>query len=337
MKEIKLISFLQTFAIILVVLGHSGYEVPYLLVWIGGFHMPLFVFISGYLFFNTLENINKIDIKSFILKKVNRLLLPYFFISTIAYFPKYFLNNLAWRKVEFSLHGYIKGLLYPWDNPIIFFWFLPTIFFILIFTFILAKLFNKFKISLHFGVLALVFVFICLTNDTNIKLFNISGILNYYVFFVFGVCYSKNEVLINKTQRLNSGYVLCCLFALTFLTLLNPYERDTFSYGGNIFYLMFAIIGILFSISLGMMYSRKEFSFFNHLFGAAYTIFLLSWFPQIVVRIFMIQLFKVQWPIGLFVSTILGIYIPLIIYKLAKQINQKNWSIGNKMIKVMGI
>ena len=52
MKQLCDILFLQTFGIILVVLGHSFYQFPSdtpFIRWIYGFHMPLFFFISGYL------------------------------------------------------------------------------------------------------------------------------------------------------------------------------------------------------------------------------------------------------------------------------------------------
>ena len=51
----SLISFMQTFGIILVVLGHSTYQlghaghVPAVCQWLYSFHMPLFFFLSGYL------------------------------------------------------------------------------------------------------------------------------------------------------------------------------------------------------------------------------------------------------------------------------------------------
>lgn len=50
----KLISFLQVFAILLVVCGHSYYaelsgERPLFIKWVTSWHMPLFMFISGFL------------------------------------------------------------------------------------------------------------------------------------------------------------------------------------------------------------------------------------------------------------------------------------------------
>ena len=50
MRQLRDILFLQTFGIILVVLGHSFYLFPAdtpVIRWTYGFHMPLFFFISG--------------------------------------------------------------------------------------------------------------------------------------------------------------------------------------------------------------------------------------------------------------------------------------------------
>lgn len=56
MKSDRLISLMSLWGIILVVLGHSGFEETIVMkqlsalhTWIYSFHMPLFFFISGYL------------------------------------------------------------------------------------------------------------------------------------------------------------------------------------------------------------------------------------------------------------------------------------------------
>lgn len=66
MKSNK-ISFLQSFGIILVVLGHTNNTGTsfYLRDLIYTFHMPLFVFISGYLLKFTNFQLNEIDLKKF--------------------------------------------------------------------------------------------------------------------------------------------------------------------------------------------------------------------------------------------------------------------------------
>ena len=73
-KNIKFL-ILQTIGIILVVLGHKG-GINLFTDWfpIYSFHMPLFIFISGY-FYKTNSESNLI---AFIKNKSKRLLIPYF-------------------------------------------------------------------------------------------------------------------------------------------------------------------------------------------------------------------------------------------------------------------
>lgn len=140
--ENKKISFLQTFGIILVVLGHTEKTGTSFFIrdLIYSFHMPLFIFISGYLLkFTTEEKIGDIQLNTFVIKKFKRLIIPYLLISSLAYVPKYLLGKFALRPLELSLKDYILNMLYPWDNPIIFFWFLPTIFLIMLLTIVLYR------------------------------------------------------------------------------------------------------------------------------------------------------------------------------------------------------
>lgn len=138
----KNIAFLQVFGILLVVLGHSTNNggIPFFSKWIYSFHMPLFIFISGFLFYLTTKDICNINLYEFIKKKFVRLILPYIIISSIAYLPKVFLNKFAQRGIDLSINSYLHSFFYPWDNVIRFFWFLPTLFFIMIIVVILLKI-----------------------------------------------------------------------------------------------------------------------------------------------------------------------------------------------------
>jgi fucose 4-O-acetylase-like acetyltransferase len=61
------------YGIVLILLGHI--PTPYITEYAYIFHVPLFFFISGYLFNN------KSPFKTFLLKKVKGLLIPYFFLG----------------------------------------------------------------------------------------------------------------------------------------------------------------------------------------------------------------------------------------------------------------
>ena len=91
-KDNKLMSLLSVWGILLVLLGHSGFEGPvilenltYLHNWIYSFHMPLFFMISGYLFSFTNKSFMAINSLKFMQKKVVRLLVPYVVLGVVLY------------------------------------------------------------------------------------------------------------------------------------------------------------------------------------------------------------------------------------------------------------
>lgn len=65
--------------IFLVVLGHQTIPEKFS-AWIYSFHMPLFFFLSGYIY-----NSNKLSFSELLVKKSRSLLVPYLFIATVSY------------------------------------------------------------------------------------------------------------------------------------------------------------------------------------------------------------------------------------------------------------
>lgn len=131
MRRLKSITTLQSFAIFLVVLGHSlpvqntSGSRPTVAEWIFhfvySFHIQLFIFISGFLFIYTnLER--KIVYAQYLVSKIKRLLLPYMVISTFAFVIKSGLPQHAIRPISPTFVDYVKGVTFPNHNPIIYFW-----------------------------------------------------------------------------------------------------------------------------------------------------------------------------------------------------------------------
>ena len=98
----KRISFLHIYGIVLVVLMHSFHNHGEFALWIDGFIMPLFFFVSGYLFSfgSQRKKISVYEIKcfgknGFLFNKAKRLLIPFVVINLVALFPKFLLNSYA--------------------------------------------------------------------------------------------------------------------------------------------------------------------------------------------------------------------------------------------------
>lgn len=93
-KENRQIVLLTLFAMTLVVAGHSDITTDYKELWIYkwaySFHMPLFFFISGFLFCltNPVEKLHRTTLTAFMKKKTVRLLVPFLFINTVIFIVK---------------------------------------------------------------------------------------------------------------------------------------------------------------------------------------------------------------------------------------------------------
>ena len=116
-KRIDYIDIAKAIGIILVYIGHCdlNYKSP-LFLWIYSFHMPLFFFISGFLFkFHSQLSYDKIG--KILYNKAISLLIPYLFFSII--------QSITFILFNIPLHNWIiKG----WGtNPL---WFLPVLFLI---------------------------------------------------------------------------------------------------------------------------------------------------------------------------------------------------------------
>ena len=190
---------MQAFGIILVVAGHSTYQLqqsghmPAVRQWIYSFHMPLFFFISGYLlkYSNTRKGIQLSDMPAlgkdgFITGKARRLLVPYVIISSVAFIPKTMMSAIALRPVDMSVWSYLGMLLYPHSNVIGYFWFLPPLFLIFCFTLLAAKT----KVNINDSLLIVCLIAVSIVNPGTGFLGLDSALYN-AVFFAAGYMFRK--------------------------------------------------------------------------------------------------------------------------------------------------
>lgn len=120
-KRNQLLDAVKGIAIILVVLGHSvqfcsglnNFDALSLPIsrFIISFHMPLFMIVSGYLFYGTLR---RHDMKDIIKKRLKMLAIPIVAVAAIHHF-RYHLHN-------FNLFTFIKDIPNSFFNSLWFFW-----------------------------------------------------------------------------------------------------------------------------------------------------------------------------------------------------------------------
>ena len=172
----------KAICIILVVIGH--YVPDYSPQWYVGvhdviytFHMPLFMFASGFIYMATKKNILY---KDFLLKKVKRLMVPYLSVSAIVITIKLLTEGHAYVENPVTWMSYVKMLYLPEAGY--FLWF----FWALWWMFVISPMFKTKQIRLGLFVLAIVLHYI-----PNIlpEIFCLSQFQGMLVYFMLGVVF----------------------------------------------------------------------------------------------------------------------------------------------------
>lgn len=309
MKFNKELNIARGIGIFLVVLGHSFpdetfnniFLLKYTHKFIFSFHMSLFFFLSGFFAIKIYDICNLKEYKSFVIKKFRRLMVPYFVITLLAIPVKILMSKFALRPIGIS-KLIIDVFFYPWNNPIMFFWFIYTLFFIFILSSIFIKIPIKYMLLATFILSLIPFKYV--------GLFNISGILQYAVYFYLGMFimrYYKDIIAIgNKKVIITISFI-----ALIALNLLNIDDNQT----SKVIFFVTSNIGIVMCITISYVlrdnYAGK---IFNTLGDYSYDIFLFSWFFQCAARILFYQILKFDYNVVIIFMFISG-FLPIVLSK----------------------
>ena len=191
----------KAICIILVVIGH--YVPDYSPQWYVGvhdviytFHMPLFMFASGFIYMATKKNILY---KDFLLKKVKRLMVPYLSVSAIVITIKLLTEGHAYVENPVTWMSYVKMLYLPEAGY--FLWFIWALWWM----FVISPMFKTKQIRLGLFVLAIVLHYI-----PNIlpEIFCLSQFQGMLVYFMFGVICCDWKQQISFVSKVPAWFIL---------------------------------------------------------------------------------------------------------------------------------
>lgn len=179
----RLVSFdiAKALCIILVVIGHyfpidSPQWYATFRSWIYSFHMPLFMFASGYIYmaFKRDESYT-----SFLMKKFRRLMVPYFVVSAIIVSVKMATQSSMYVENPVTAMSYVKILYLPEAGY--FLWFIWALFTM----FLLVPLFKTKIARLVLFVIAIVLHYLPIEGPA---IFALRSSMHMLVYFMLGVC-----------------------------------------------------------------------------------------------------------------------------------------------------
>lgn len=274
-----------------------------------GVHMPLFMFVSGGLFYMTRLK-KKWKWKNVAIDKLKRLGIPYVVFITFAFALKLVLASRVKHGVDMSLSGFLEGFIYPMNSGMKEMWFVAALFLIMC-TFPLYKrcLHSKYvSASLVVIFSAMPYAF---TSYIGGGVFNWQGALRYFIFFYVGILFFKYD-LINYLKKSYWGVLL----SLIYLVICCWRKEQTVAV---------AFVGIIGFVWVSKQLASKYPKLLSSFRDYSFQIFLLGIYPQMFVELFLMKKFTDLWmqPILLIVSVLLGIYVPVVVSKVVQRVDNK--------------
>lgn len=218
-KRNYLIDVLKGYAIILVVYGHSiqflmsknqdFFENPVFKI-IYSFHMPLFMLISGYLFYFSISN--RINFREVFFRKIKQLLIPILswciLVFIIKEILKFILNGISLNILFKDLFIFLGGI----TNQ---FWFLWTV----LFSSLIVLLINKFTKNIELMYFISFILLLFLPDISNLMYLKFM-----YPYYIAGITYNKYKENINKEKK------LIYIAIIIFLLLIPLYTKECYIY-----------------------------------------------------------------------------------------------------------
>lgn len=306
MEKINWISILQGWSMLLVVVGHIAltdniFDPNYpisskLYAIIYSFHMPLFIFISGWLVFYTSISKDK-PYKIFISSKFTRLCIPFYAFTAITIIIKSLFGQFVKNPIT-TLELYKTFVLYS-TNPLKELWFLIVLMEMMLLYPILKKACDNKLLMLLVVVISILIYF----NTPLIREFQIYKFSSLLFFFISGILFAKYELAI----FLNGKYSLLLLLSL--FVVVNIFNTEAVGEWG----FLNNTIGILFSVSLCLNVDKLFPNLFSSFRNYTFQIYLIGMYPQFFLRIIYLKCNdELLYPFLFVISILSGLYLPVL-------------------------
>ncbi len=240
------IDFLKGIGILLVIYNHCGSMIG--ANYIAAFHIPLFFFISGICNGLSKSYIN-ISVKSFLIKKIKSLLIPYFTFGIIDLVLYFFFSPFLFkspdnfvRQLIFFLLGKRNFNYYYFTGAI---WFITALFSCELIFFLINHFIKKILIKLAIFILISFSAFYFKNYNETLPL-NIDVFPFILPFFCFGFYFSKWNIYLKYKETMSPIFLSLPLVFLFYFTVKKNIFVDVFSrsFGNILLFWLNGFIGI---------------------------------------------------------------------------------------------
>lgn len=315
-NRIKWISILQGWAILWVVIGHAPLlsadtaqplyaEILCKIAY--SFHMPLFVFVSGYLFRMTRIE-RPIPYGRMIADKLRRLGIPFVVFTIIAMAVKsVFSENMA-RAATFSVGEFANAVIFPADGPLSELWFVAT----LLWYFALRPLWEILDSKPVATIIVLAILFY-MPEFTEKNLLCYQQVIHYAIFFYLGTIARGKKIFGTPSLRYIAAI---CTVAIAYPIFI----------GGGISAALDIIIPVL-GIYISILMAKVADKYIPHILSSfrdySYQIYLMAIFVQIAIKILYRHGFIPYYWLGFALCILLGVYLPVTVSIVVEKTNWK--------------
>lgn len=320
-KDNRLMALLSVWGILLVVLGHSGFEEPLIMEKLGGlhswlysFHMPLFFMISGYLFSLTNKSFVEIDAGRFMWKKARRLLVPYVVLGSVIYFIKFAFAGLSHASRDFTVGNFLYMFLAPGsaNSTMGYLWYIGTLFVV----FALVVLLSKMRVDLKrtgWCVAVIVCLLVVKQLMPIVMLFNLSDVVHNMPYFVLGIMLKEYEKPMLAFINRGGCYYVLVFFVLSIIMTIRAISLPVGFTG-----ILRTLAGIAFSLSLCMVILRydKLSAWLLKWSDKTYSIYILSWFGLYASKVACINVLHLHWAIAVVTMFVAQLAVPVLVCML---------------------
>ncbi|STQ89931.1 acyltransferase family protein [Iodobacter fluviatilis] len=264
-----------------------------------GFHMPLFFFLSGYLFIQSAQRWNS---KKLFFNKIDSILYVYIIWSLIQGAVEVMLS----RYTNAGIDG--ASVLSLFWEPRAHFWFLYALFFIFIFIIYFKDWIVK-NITITFVCSLLILFFLPLTKIAAIDL-----PAHFIVFFVFGMLIKQNAKFLRVNKWMMVIYLAFAVF--TFLLARTIHESDIINRMLMFVYSLSCIL-LLSSFCIGI---GDKYGFIMRVGQASLAIYLIHVIVGSGARIALNKFFGIQNFYILFIAGLItSVLMPMFVWHYAKR------------------